>query len=114
MLNQSPGLDRMFAALADPSRRGIVERLSHGPASVSELARPLAMSLPAVLQHLQVLESSGLVRSAKSGRVRTCRLDPAALGTAERWIADRRAGLAANLDRLGAYLAAQSDEEEQK
>ncbi len=102
----------MFAALADPSRRVIVDRLSRGPASVSELARPLAMSLPAVLQHLQVLEGSGLVRSAKTGRVRTCRLDPAALGTAEQWIADRRTGLAASLDRLGAYLAAHPDEEE--
>jgi DNA-binding transcriptional ArsR family regulator len=119
VLNQWPGpdpfpeLDRMFAALADPSRRGIVERLSRGPASVSELARPLAMSLPAVLQHLQVLEISGLVRSAKQGRVRTCRLDPVALRTAEQWIADRRAGLSASLDRLGAYLAAHPDDEEQ-
>jgi len=102
----------MFAALADPSRRGIVERLSRGPASVSELARPLAMSLPAVLQHLQVLETSGLVRSAKTGRVRTCRLDPVALGSAEQWIADRRAGLAASLDRLGTYLAEHPEEEE--
>ncbi|GAA3940432.1 ArsR/SmtB family transcription factor [Actinoplanes auranticolor] len=113
MLNRSPELDRMFAALADPSRRDIVERLSHGPASVSELARPLAMSLPAVLQHLHVLETSGLVRSAKAGRTRTCRLDPAALRTAEQWIADRRTGLAANLDRLGAYLAVHPEDEEQ-
>src|SRR6266540_1971402 len=78
MLNQSPSLDLMFQALSDPSRRVMVERLSRGPASVSELARPLAMSLPAVVQHLQVLEASGLVQSEKVGRVRTCHLEPAA------------------------------------
>jgi DNA-binding transcriptional ArsR family regulator len=104
-------LDATFAALADPSRRSMVERLSRGPASVSELARPLTMSLPAVLQHLQVLEASGLVRSEKTGRVRTCRIEPAALQAAERWIADRRTGLAAGLDRLGDYLAAHPEEE---
>lgn len=88
----------------------MVERLSRGPASVSELAGPLAMSLPAVLQHLQVLESSGLVRSEKVGRVRTCRIQPAALQEAERWIADRRTGWEERLDRLGDYLAAHPDE----
>src|SRR3546814_14269381 len=77
MLNQDVALDRLFHALADPARRGMVERLSRGPASVSELARPLAMSLPSVMQHLQVLEASGLVRSEKAGRVRTCRIEPA-------------------------------------
>jgi DNA-binding transcriptional ArsR family regulator len=98
-------LDPVFHALADPSRRMMVERLSRGPASVSELARPLAMSLPAVIQHLQVLEASGLVRSEKAGRVRTCSIEPAALGTAERWIGARRRAWERRLDRLGDYLA---------
>lgn len=107
MLNQSSGLDLdlMFSALADASRRSMVERLSRGPASVTDLAAPLAMSLPAVLQHLQVLQTSGLVRSQKVGRVRTCRLEPVALQAAEQWIADRRAGWAQRLDRLGEYLS---------
>jgi DNA-binding transcriptional ArsR family regulator len=111
VLNQSPSLDLMFAALADPSRRNMVERLSRGPASVKELAAPLTMSLPAVLQHLQVLETSGLVRSEKVGRVRTCRIEPVALQAAEQWIADRRAGWARRLDRLDEYLSSSSDEE---
>jgi DNA-binding transcriptional ArsR family regulator len=92
MLNYHSSLDRVFQALADPTRRVIVERLSRGPASVSELARPLPISLPAVVQHLQVLEASGLVRSDKVGRVRTCRLEPAALRPVEQWIAERRTG----------------------
>jgi DNA-binding transcriptional ArsR family regulator len=102
VLNRS--LDLVFQALADPSRRAMVERLTRGPASVSELARPLAMSLPAVVQHLQVLEASGLVRSEKVGRVRTCQIEPAALRTAEHWIAQRRTTWERNLDRLGDYL----------
>jgi DNA-binding transcriptional ArsR family regulator len=109
MLNQSAALDLMFQALADPSRRGMVERLARGPASVSELAEPLAMSLPAVVQHLQVLEASGLVRSEKTGRVRTCRIEPKALRTAEQWIAARRSLWERRLDRLGEYLAAHPD-----
>lgn len=108
MLNYQASLDVMFLALADPSRRSMIERLGRGPASVSELATPLSMSLPAVMQHLRVLETSGLVRSEKAGRVRTCRINPAALRTAEDWIAGRRADLAAQLDRLGAYLAGES------
>ena len=83
----------------------MVERLSRGPASVSELAEPLAMSLPAVVQHLQVLEASGLVSSEKVGRVRTCRIEPAALRTAEQWIGERQASWERRLDRLGDYLA---------
>ena len=83
MLNQSAALDRAFQALADPARRAMVERLSQSPASVSELARPLAMSLPAVMQHLAVLESSGLVISQKIGRVRTCRIEPKAMSPAD-------------------------------
>ncbi len=83
----------------------MVERLTRGPASVSELARPLSMSLPAVVQHLGVLEASGLVRSHKLGRVRTCTIEPSALRAAERWIAERRTFWEASLDRLGEYLA---------
>jgi DNA-binding transcriptional ArsR family regulator len=102
VLNHS--LDLMYAALSDGSRRTMVDRLSRGPATVKQLAEPLTMSLPAVLQHLRVLEESGLVRSEKVGRVRTCRLQPAALQAAEQWIADRRAGWVANLDRLEQLL----------
>ncbi|MFI6757557.1 ArsR/SmtB family transcription factor [Micromonospora sp. NPDC050417] len=111
MLNQlDRQLDLMFHALADPSRRSMVERLSRGPASVSELARPLTMSLPAVVQHLRVLEASGLVRSEKVGRVRTCRIEPAAFSQFEQWITDRRRGWERRLDRLGDYLAEHPDE----
>jgi DNA-binding transcriptional ArsR family regulator len=109
MLNYQTPLDLTFHALADPARRGMVERLSRGPASVSELAKPLDMSLSAVVQHLQVLEASGLVRSEKVGRVRTCRIDPAALRTAEEWIGRRRSIWERHLDRLGEYLAKQDD-----
>jgi len=105
MLNESARLDLAFQALADPTRRGMLTRLSQGPASVSELAKPLTISLPAVLQHLQALEASGLIRSEKKGRVRTCRLEPKALSTAERWIAEQRALWEAQLDRLEDFLA---------
>jgi uncharacterized protein YndB with AHSA1/START domain/DNA-binding transcriptional ArsR family regulator len=104
MPNQSTRLDAAFQALADPSRRGMLARLSRSPASVSELARPLRMSLPAVLQHLQVLEAGGLVRSEKKGRVRTCRIEPAALAAAEGWLAEHRALWEGRIDRLGSYL----------
>jgi DNA-binding transcriptional ArsR family regulator len=104
MLNQSADLDRMFHALADPARRAMVERLSRAPAPVSDLARPLPMSLPAAMQHLAVLESAGLVRSEKTGRVRTCTLDTTALSQAERWINERRIEWEHRLDRLGDYL----------
>src|SRR5205823_4150803 len=114
MLNRLATLDRTFQALSDPSRRAMIERLCRGPASVSELARPLAMSLPAVVQHLQVLESSGLVRSQKVGRVRTCHLDPKALRTSEQWITERRTAWEKRLDRLGDYLAAKSDVPERR
>jgi DNA-binding transcriptional ArsR family regulator len=97
-------VDRVFHALADPSRREIIERLSRGPASVSELAEPLPMSLPAVVQHLRVLEDSGLVRSRKVGRVRTCRIEPRALRPVERWINARRSSWERRLDRLGEYF----------
>jgi len=103
--NQLPSLDQVFHALADPTRRGMVERLVRGPATVSELSRPLDMSLPAVLQHLQVLEASGLVRSEKAGRVRTCRIEPDALRAAEAWVTGQRTAWETRLDRLGDYLA---------
>src|SRR6267154_5860452 len=105
MLNYQAPLDRAFQALADPTRRVMVERLARGPASVSELAKPLTMSLPAVVQHLAVLEASGLVRSEKVGRVRTCRIEPKALRSAEQWISARRTSWERRLDRLGDYLA---------
>lgn len=104
MLNQSDTLDTVFQALADPTRRGMVERLSRGPASVSELAEPFDMTMSAVVQHLAVLEGSGLVTSRKVGRVRTCQVGPA-LNFAERWITERRQTWERRLDRLGEYLA---------
>ena len=104
MLNQPAELDRLFHALADPARRAMVERLSRGPAPVSELARPLPMSLPAAMQHLSVLEAAGLVRSEKVGRVRICAITPAALSQAEQWINARRIEWERRLDRLGDYL----------
>jgi DNA-binding transcriptional ArsR family regulator len=105
MLNQAVDLDRVFHALADPGRRLMLERLSQGSASVTELGRPLAMSLAAVVQHVQVLEASGLVRSQKTGRTRTCTINSAALSSAESWISERRTLWERRLDRLGDYLA---------
>jgi DNA-binding transcriptional ArsR family regulator len=106
MFNKSAELDLTFQALADPTRRLILVQLSRWPTSVSELARPLAMSLPAVMQHLAVLEGSGLVRSEKIGRVRTCRMEHRALSLAEHWINHRRIEWERHLDRLGEYLEA--------
>lgn len=105
----TPDLDTLFQALADPTRRAILERLSRGPASVSDLARPFDMSLPAVVQHLSVLEAAGVVASEKVGRVRTCRIEPGGLSRAEQWIHERRAAWEQRLDRLGGYLAAHPD-----
>src|SRR5471030_3158913 len=104
MLEQTIDLDRTFQALADRSRRSMVERLTSGPASVSELARPLSMSLAAVVQHVQVLEACGVVKTEKVGRTRLCRIEPAAMTAAEQWITDRRRGWEARLDRLGDVL----------
>lgn len=109
MLNRDQQLDMMFQALADPTRRAMVEQLSKGPASVSELARPLPMSLPAVVQHLQLLEQSGLVTTKKIGRVRTCTLDTGAMTRVEQWINERRQGWETKLDKLGALLDALPD-----
>ena len=111
MLNDSTKLDRAFQALADPARRGMLARLSRGPASVSELAEPLKMSLPAVLQHLQALEGSGLIRSEKKGRVRTCRLEPGVLSTAEQWLVDRRSEWEKRHDRFEDYVMQLKDKE---
>jgi len=108
-----PDLDLTFQALADPTRRAMVERLAKGPCSVSELAQPFAMSLPAVYQHLQMLEASGLVASEKVGRVRTCRMEPAAMSLAETWINQRRTDWEARLDRLGEHLRRHPDGEPQ-
>ena len=110
MLNQAPDLDRLFHALADPARRAMVERLSRGPTAVSDLARPLPMSLPSVLQHIDVLRAAGLVRSEKVGRVRTCAIEPQALSLAEQWINARRIEWQHRLDRLGDYLKTLEDE----
>jgi len=112
MLKHDADLDRVFQALADPTRRGIVERLLRGPASVSQLAEPLPMSLPAVVQHLQVLEGSGLVSSEKIGRVRTCRVEPGVLRAAEAWLAEARTVWEGRLDRLGDFLAEPESEPE--
>lgn len=104
MLNLAE-VDRVFHALGDPTRRALIERLSRGPASASDLAKPLGITLAGVVQHLQVLEQSGVVRSEKVGRVRTCRIEPAGLGVAERWIAERRSLWERRLDRLAVILA---------
>ncbi len=98
-------LDQAFQALADPTRRAVVERLCDGPASVSELAKPFSMTLAAVVQHVQVLEAAGLVTTQKVGRVRTVQVDPAGLRVAEAWLAARRTRVERQLDRLGALLA---------
>jgi len=102
MLNHQ--LDQLFHALADPTRRAMVERLCQGPATVSELKEPFAMSLPAVVQHLKVLEQAGLVTTQKVGRTRTCQIAPQALRTAEQWLTDQRTGWERKLDRLGQFL----------
>jgi DNA-binding transcriptional ArsR family regulator len=104
MLNHQDPLDLAFQALADGTRRAMLARLAKGPSSVKELAQPLQMSLPAVMQHLAVLENAGLVRSDKVGRVRTCRIEPVGLSLAEQWINQRRAEWEQHFDRLGEYL----------
>jgi DNA-binding transcriptional ArsR family regulator len=114
MLNhEAPPLDRVFHALADPTRLSLVERLTRRPRSVSELAEPLDMSLPGVLQHLRVLETTGLVRSRKVGRVRTFYLEGRALQEMERWIRERRTTWERRLDRLGAFLEESAYPEEE-
>jgi DNA-binding transcriptional ArsR family regulator len=109
MSGQKEKIDRVFHALGDPTRRAILEKLSQGPVSVSRLAEPLDLTLAAVVQHLQVLEDSGLVRTEKIGRVRTCRVDPKGLALAEQWIRDRRSTWERRLDRLGDLLSEPED-----
>ena len=105
MRSSRASVDRVFHALGDPTRRAIIERLSRGPLPTSHLAAPLAITLTAVVQHLQVLEASGLVRTEKAGRVRTCRLETAGLSAAESWIGELRSTWERRLDRLGELLA---------
>lgn len=105
MSRKKPGIDRVLHALGDPSRRAIMEKLSEGPISVSRLAEPIDITLAAVLQHLQVLEESGLVETEKVGRVRTCRIETAGLSVLEQWIEQRRSNWERRLDRLGDFLA---------
>ncbi|HZD50284.1 MAG TPA: metalloregulator ArsR/SmtB family transcription factor [Silvibacterium sp.] len=105
MLNRKASVDRVFHALGDPTRRAILERVSQGPVSVSSLATPLRVTLAAVVQHVQVLEKSGLVRTTKVGRVRTCRMEARGLSVAEQWINDRRSLWEKRFDRLGDLLA---------
>jgi DNA-binding transcriptional ArsR family regulator len=104
MLEQQAAMDRVFQALGDPARRAMIDRLSRGPASVSELARPFSMTLAAVVQHVQVLEQSGVIKTEKVGRVRTCRLEPRGLSAAERWISKRRVSWERRFDQLEAFL----------
>lgn len=105
MPQQAVVLDRLFQALADPTRRAVVERLGRGPAGTSELARPFAMALPSFLQHLEVLERAGLVTSAKQGRVRTFRLTPQPLEVAEDWMTAQRRLWERRLDQFDEYVA---------
>ena len=114
MPNQTHHLDKIFHALADPTRRSVMERLSSGPASVSELAQPFAMALPSFLQHLKVLEQSGLLRSRKVGRVRTCQIEPQALEMTERWLAEQRTLWERRLDQLDNYLIDLTNKEKEK
>lgn len=104
MLEASATIDHVFNALGDQNRRAIVMHLGRGPASVSELAAPLPISLAATVQHVQVLEASGLVTTRKQGRVRTCHLEPDALRGAEQWLAQRRALWEGRLDRIEALM----------
>ena len=103
MINNETRLNLAFRALSDSTRRAILTRLSKGAIPVNELAKPLGMSLPAVMQHLSVLEKSGLIRTIKVGRVRTCRVEPKALNLAEKWINQRRAEWEMYFDQLGEY-----------
>jgi DNA-binding transcriptional ArsR family regulator len=97
-------LDRMFQALADPTRRAVLERLGRGPCAMSELAQPFRMALPSFSQHLDVLENSGLVRSRKQGRVRTYRLAPKPMAVVEHWLDRQRRLWETRLDQLDNYL----------
>lgn len=110
MLESTPSIDMIFHALANPSRRAILDTLSHGPVPVSSLPKPLNITLAAVVQHLQILEDSGLTSSEKIGRVRTCRIESSALSLAEKWIAERRTLWEKRYDKLGELLDAENDD----
>jgi DNA-binding transcriptional ArsR family regulator len=110
MLNQPIDLDRVFHALSDPTRRGMIERLGRSPATVSELGQPVAISLAAVVQHVQILEASGLVRTEKVGRTRTCRINEGTLACAERWLEARRSEWSSHLDSPTVAPRGASDE----
>jgi DNA-binding transcriptional ArsR family regulator len=105
MPNQSQSIEKTFSALSDPTRRAVVQTLSNGPATVSELASPFAMALPSFTQHLGILESAGLIVSRKDGRTRVCSLNVTALQAAEDWLASHRRQWEDRLDRLEAHLA---------
>jgi len=107
-------IDRIFHALDDPTRRALIEKISEGPISVSQLAEPLHITLAAVVQHLQVLEESGLVHTEKIGRIRTCRIEPRGLSLVEQWIADRRSLWERRFDRLGELLAEEDVAEDER
>ena len=112
--HRKASIDRVFHALGDPTRRAIVEQLSERPLTVSRLAKPLAITLAAVVQHLQVLEQSGLVHTEKVGRVRTCQIQASGLSVAEQWIDARRATWERRFDRLGALLAEPDEDQKSK
>lgn len=114
MVDLDVALDRTFHALADPTRRAMLQALSLGPHNIGELAAPHSMSFAAVSKHLRVLELAGLVRRRIDGRSHICRIEPAALRTVERWIAERRTAWEGRLDRLGAYLATHPDPTEDR
>lgn len=111
MPNQPPSLDLVFHALADPTRRAVVERLSRGPSPMSQLAQPFKMALPSFAQHLGVLEKSGLIKSSKTGRVRTFSLAPSALERADHWLNQQRALWERRLDQLDEFLLQQKEQE---
>jgi len=114
MLNHKSALDGVFHALADPTRRAILQHLSRGQASVSEVAKPLGMTLAAVVQHIQVLEQCGVIRTRKEGRVRTCRMEPKALALVEQWVAARRGSWEKHFDRLGAMFEEEASSKKER
>jgi len=111
MPNQSPALDDVFKALADPTRRAVLERLNEGPASMTDLAQPFSMALPSFLQHLNMLERCDLVRSQKQGRVRTYRLSPKPFHTVEHWLDRQRTLWERRLDQLDAHLKTMKEDD---
>lgn len=114
MPNKQAAFDRAFQALADPTRRAVVERLGRGPATVSDLAAPFEMALPSFLQHLKVLEASGLITSQKSGRVRTCELSRQTLASMEDWLIRQRLLWEQRLDQLDETLLVLHAREQRK